>query len=378
MCGHLTKTYAAPNFHRLLVCDNFYTRHNLAKTLMSFTDGEMRMLGTVRISLQAAAFKERIDKAERGSWELIAAVDVPPGWETLQEKHKRAQKKLPEHMQSIYSAPMTIAAKAGYSVFRDKQTVLFYTNDLASTPSQRVLSSESPEAIWLCRGLAPLRRWTGDRVMHRKTFQVSAMIVAYNLFMNGVDRVDQLRSTNPIRRKEKRLSISILTWALDLALINAFSLLNKVTGPAAKKVKLREFKQHVAEQLTSVQRARMEKERRRQSVSSQPIDAVVGADDSVHAIPPNSKQHSNGKLVCYLCTLRGFCKKALYGCTGCQREFHVACFTAFHYHDALSSTSLTIRSALDAVCAAASGDPIAHTRLKKNKTITYLNELELP
>ncbi|KAG3109308.1 hypothetical protein PI125_g11051 [Phytophthora idaei] len=121
----------------------------------------------------------------------------------------------------------------------------------------------------------------------------------------------------------------------------------------------------------------MEKERRRQSVSSQPIDAVVGADDSVHAITPNSKQHSNGKLVCYLCTLRGFSKKALYGCTGCQRGFHVACFTAFHYHDALSSTSLTIRSALDAVCAAASGDPIAHTRLKKNKTITYLNELEL-
>ncbi|GMF26317.1 unnamed protein product [Phytophthora lilii] len=52
MCGHLTKTYPAPNKHRLLVYDNFYTRHNLAKTLTAFTDGEMKMLGTVRICRQ--------------------------------------------------------------------------------------------------------------------------------------------------------------------------------------------------------------------------------------------------------------------------------------------------------------------------------------
>ncbi|KUF78757.1 WASH complex subunit [Phytophthora nicotianae] len=100
MCGHLTKTYPAPTQHRLLVCDNFYTRHNLAKTLTTFTDGEMKLLGTVRIGLQGKwmaerleASKARIDNAERGSWELIAALDVPVDWEKLQEKHKRAQKK---------------------------------------------------------------------------------------------------------------------------------------------------------------------------------------------------------------------------------------------------------------------------------------------
>ncbi|OWY91597.1 hypothetical protein PHMEG_00039753 [Phytophthora megakarya] len=196
--------------------------------------------------------------------------------------------------------------------------------------------------------------------------------------MNGVDRVDQLRSTNPMRRKEKRLSMSILTWALDLALINAFSLYKKIAGPAATCAKLRDFKRKVAEQLTTVQRERLAKERRRKPAPNAPIQELVGADDSIHAITPNSREHSTGKLTCYLCTLRGFSKKALFGCTGCHRGFHVACFSAFHYRDALSSTSLTVRSALDAVCAAASGVEPVHTRLKKNKTITYLDQLELP
>ncbi|KAE9041166.1 hypothetical protein PR003_g12877 [Phytophthora rubi] len=316
MCGHLTKRHPAPDGHRLLVCDNFYTRHNLAKTLMVFTDGEMRMLGTVRISLQgkwnAAALeeaKERVDTAERGSWELVAAVDVALGWEKLQEKHKRAQKKLPPHLQTEYIAPKTVAVNAGYIVFRDKRTVVFYTNDLAGTPSQRILPGSSPEATWFCRGLAPLRRWKNDRVMHRQTFQVPAMIVAYNLFMNGVDRVDQLRSTNPIRRKEKRLSMSILTSALDLALINVFTLFKKIACEDATRVSLRDFKQRVAEKLTAVQRVRLEKERHRKPAPNKPIADVVGADDSVHAITPNSNQHSGGRLTCYLCSLRGFAKK---------------------------------------------------------------------
>ncbi|GMF68114.1 unnamed protein product [Phytophthora fragariaefolia] len=236
MCGHLTKTHPDPNQHRLLVCDNFYTRHNLAKTVMEFTDGEMKMLRTVRIALQGdwvakelEAAKARMDTAERGSWELVAALDVLAGWEKLQEKHKRAQRKLPEHLQTPYVAPATIAANAGYIVFRDKMTVVFYTNDLAGSLPQRVLSDCSPEAVRLCRGLAPLRRWTGEQMVHRKTVEVPAMIVAYNLFMNGVDRVDQLRSTNPIRRKEKRLSMSILTWALDLALVNSFALFRETS-----------------------------------------------------------------------------------------------------------------------------------------------------
>lgn len=321
------------------------------------------MLGTVRISLQGKwisteleASKARVDVAPRGSWELVAAIDVPTGWEKLQDAQKRAQKKLPEHLQTSYTPPED-CAQCGYVVFRDKLTVIFYTNDLAGTPSQRVLLGASPEAIWLCHDLAPLRRWTGEQVLHRQTFQVPAAVVAYNLFMNGVDRVDPLRSTNPIRGKEKRLSMSILTWAIDLALINAFALFQKVAGPGASRVTLREFKRRVAEKLTDVQRARMEKSHRQQPAPTEPLNQVLGADDSLHTITPNSRQQSTGKLTCYLCSLRGFSKKVLFGCTGCHRGFHVAYFTAFHYRDALTSTSLTFHSALDALCAAAAGMP---------------------
>ncbi|OWY97847.1 hypothetical protein PHMEG_00031521 [Phytophthora megakarya] len=105
-------------------------RHNLAKALMVFTDGEMRTLGTVRISLQGKwnaneleASKTRMDEEVRGSWELVAAVD----------------KKLSAHLHTPYEASVAIAPNAGYIVYRNKQTVVFYTNDLAGTPSARAL-----------------------------------------------------------------------------------------------------------------------------------------------------------------------------------------------------------------------------------------------
>ncbi|KAK1938774.1 hypothetical protein P3T76_008849 [Phytophthora citrophthora] len=300
MCGRLTKAFPDPSSRRLLVSNNFYTRHNLARTLPTFTDGEMEMLGTVRIPLQGKwigseldAAKSRMDAASRGSWELIAAINVPPGWEKLQEAHKRAQKKLPPQQQTSYTPPITITNKAGYIVFRDKRTVVFYTNDLAGTPSQRVLRGDSAEANWLCHGLASLSRWTGDHILHRQTFQVPTSIVAYNLLMNSVDRVDQLRSTNPIRRKEKRLSMSILTWTIDLALINVFALFQKIAGVQASRVKLREFKRRVAESLTPVQSMHMENARGAQPAPTEPINNVLGADENLHVITPKLKGEFN-------------------------------------------------------------------------------------
>ncbi|POM60156.1 hypothetical protein PHPALM_31028 [Phytophthora palmivora] len=124
------------------------------------------------------ASKAKIDNAERGSWELLAALDVLSDWEKMQEKHKRAQKKLPAHLQTSYIPSATADSNAGYIGYRDKKTTVFYTNDLTGTPSQDVLPGHSQEAIQLCSGLAPLRRWTGNQIMHRKTFQVPAMIVA--------------------------------------------------------------------------------------------------------------------------------------------------------------------------------------------------------
>jgi hypothetical protein len=99
--------------------------------------------------------------------------------------------------------------------FQDSKTVIIYTNDLASTPSKDILDSASQEAIDAVHGLAPIRRWCGTEASTRTTFNVPAPIKAYNLFMNRVDRVDQLRSTNPTRRKEVRVNMSLFTSILD-------------------------------------------------------------------------------------------------------------------------------------------------------------------
>ena len=53
---------------------------------------------------------------------------------------------------------------------------------------------------------------------------VPASIVAYNMFMNSVDRMEQRRATNPTRRKEQRLHMSMFTFVLDLAVLQAFAL----------------------------------------------------------------------------------------------------------------------------------------------------------
>ncbi|KAF4143052.1 hypothetical protein GN958_ATG07728, partial [Phytophthora infestans] len=210
------------------------------------------------------AAKARVDSAERGSWELVAAINVSPGC----RKPTSAQKKSVKHLQTTYEPTMTTASCAGYIVFCDKLTVKLYTNDLAGAPFQGVLRGDSSEAISLWHGLVSLRRWTGEQVMHRKIFQVPAVIVAHNLFIKGFDRVNQLRSTNPLRRKEKRLSMSALTWSSDLALINAYALFQEIAETRA------------------VQRTRLEKDRRRQPPSSNTPNEVVGFNDSPHALSP--------------------------------------------------------------------------------------------
>ncbi|EGZ23243.1 hypothetical protein PHYSODRAFT_487456, partial [Phytophthora sojae] len=48
MIAHQTKLFPAPSQRRLLVCDNFYTRHDLANAVLALTNGEVRMLGTIR------------------------------------------------------------------------------------------------------------------------------------------------------------------------------------------------------------------------------------------------------------------------------------------------------------------------------------------
>jgi hypothetical protein len=89
------------------------------------------------------------------------------------------------------SIPSTVSIKSGYIVLKDCTVVIFYTNDPAETPTVpvQVLTEESSECV---QGLADLHQWTGNECMHCVIFRVPAIVAAYNLFMNGVDRINQL------------------------------------------------------------------------------------------------------------------------------------------------------------------------------------------
>ncbi|KAE9310620.1 hypothetical protein PF008_g20409 [Phytophthora fragariae] len=90
--------------------------------------------------------------------------------------------------------------------------------------------------------------------------------------------------------------MSLLTWVLDLSIINGFALMKEIeTGPAAPRT-LREFKRRVCESL--VQGA-MTKRRDAQLKRGRPDSLVNSTDEerAPHVLTPNSRENSSGKLV---------------------------------------------------------------------------------
>jgi len=88
MMGHVSNVRKSSGSKRLVVTDNFYTRHTLAVAVNKFTDGEVLMLGTVKLNLIDAVNKHNVVKAldmlkdaSRGTWYLVAAYDRHPDFE---------------------------------------------------------------------------------------------------------------------------------------------------------------------------------------------------------------------------------------------------------------------------------------------------------
>ena len=107
-------------------------------------------------------------RSERGSWLLGHTLDKPTG---RREEGTRAEKNWLYFIQR-------------------QEVVIFYTNDLTETPRQDVEGS-SELTLKCVHDLTPLQRWIGNEAMTRTTLQVPCSIVAYNLFINSVDRFDQ-------------------------------------------------------------------------------------------------------------------------------------------------------------------------------------------
>lgn len=84
-------------------------------------------------------------------------------------------------------------------------------------------------------------------VFYTKTSVTPTIIAVCNRFINGEDKVDQLRSKKPTRCREKRLDMALFSWRLDFAAINAYPLLKKKETSVTT---LREFKRRMADSLT--------------------------------------------------------------------------------------------------------------------------------
>ena len=235
-CGHMEKlSETTTTGNRLVFMDNFYTRHALAKTLKSLTDGKVRIVGTIKLSnvdaLNTSNIQDacaQLKDARRGSWRLVAAYDPPADVEQQRKEYNKEKRKLSKTQQvkvpPFMPSAFTQAENAGFIVLLDKKVVIIYTNDLAGTPTQRILDGTTEEAKALVHGLVSMKRWTGGESLHRTTLKVPAVFAAYNLFMNAVDRVDQIRSSMVSMKKETRVSMSLWTAILDWSCINSFSL----------------------------------------------------------------------------------------------------------------------------------------------------------
>ena len=258
MMAHSTKKSVDPSGKRFYFMDNYYTRHILAEQLKKLTDGEAMTIGTVKFTnidgtnrVGVTNGLNIIKKADRGEWCLVPAFNKHPDLDKLKREHQSKMRTLDKKDRYPFEYPRDHKAdKSGYILWKDSKVVIFYANCLKSTPSQSLLMGSSDEVIKCVHGLAVLNRWTGDETMSRSSFKVPAIIVAYNRYMNGVDRADQLRMVNPTKRKEKRLYMNIFTYMLDLGIVNAYTLY-KEYAKLSNDYDFSEFKRDICECLVT-------------------------------------------------------------------------------------------------------------------------------
>lgn len=377
MMAHQTKTLPDPSGKRIFFSDNFYTRHILASSLKKITDGEARLIGTVKFTNVDATNRKYLSNAivemkdaERGAWKLVRAYNKVPDLAKLQRAHNARNKKLPAKDRKVFVSPCNLVAEnAGYIVWKDKKVVIFYSNDLAGTPSDHILDGSSDEAIKCVHGLLPIKRWTGVESFHRTIFMVPAAIVAYNLFMNSVDRMDQMMSTVCTRRKEKRLHMSFFTYLMDFACVQAYAVYHHVQEKGVNMT-LEKFKRNICIALVRPHRlkrnyAALEEVESRIAVNA---DIVVGTNSNVHMLIENLEKKD---IQCHFCYLRGKSSRSIYGCVACKKGFHVNCFTAFHCQGALAGNS---RALVDTIVSTNSNNSRAN---KQSKCVGTIEDLRL-
>jgi hypothetical protein len=191
-------------------------------------------------------------------------------------------------------------------------------------PPEPVLLGSDERSVKCVHGLTKLSHWTGTEVLNRSDFFVAAPIVGYNMFMNGVDHMDQYRSTLPMQRKELQLYMTIFTFLLDLAVSQAYAIHQKCSEhDRASCTTFFNFKQKVCELLVTPFMS-SSKACRDQHASNTPspsedneaknnntntIDSTVGVIVESHVLVENLPRLTNLNVAqgidCFLCQKMG-------------------------------------------------------------------------
>lgn len=212
------------------------------------TDGEMKICGTMHhnyiYSINKANVKRAISflaNADQNSFKIIQAiVSLPakgPPPRGLRTSDLRSQ--------------LDVMQNVGFVVCNDKKDVIFFSTDFNGTLSEIIVDGCSPEGAILGYGLEPVICGTGEQNLHRNTLNIPSTVAAYNLFMNGVNHIDQLRATLSSRRKEQRISLSLFCRILDLPINKGFDLYKSLreNNVSLTQMNLTSFKRCIIESL---------------------------------------------------------------------------------------------------------------------------------
>lgn len=277
------------------------------------------VLGTVEMHALDALNKPHVEKAvsrvrdkERGSWVLCRALIEAP---------------------NDGDSPIP-AEKTGFIILKDQDPLVFYSNNLASTPLQQIMEPNE-DAIRCVHGVVPMDGLVNSESEDCAKAQIPAVIAAYKTLKAGVSRVENIKS-HEMAGGESFAPQKDITLLLDTNSQNTFSVLRIPTPPGKQPlmVTVHDFNQSIGNVFTQSAKDIIEVPFQTNKQQTQERSSLLSQQVEHFLFESEGGRHSQ----CYLCKhLRtdGKRSSSIYSCSACQHAFHVNCFTMYHYYDKL-------------------------------------------
>lgn len=336
---------------KVVLTEHSFTSHTLAKKLLIMTNYQTRMIGGVELKRVEEINRPDLTEAtkfmterELGEWVLVAAYDKFDNPNAFTDPYQMSS-----------GVTKVKSPNAGYIVFKNKHTIL-YTNDLAKTPSKDVLTWTDPEAIECVRGACTVTHIAMEKPFKRTPLKLPVMLVTYNMFMDGLDEIEQQISTSALKRKEVHEVIAFFLYIIDVSTQNAYSVYVEIMkGKAA--LPLKEFKRALAEALTRP--LLVQKEVKKRVVEPPPVEPTAKKFGTTSTIYQHLERPTKPHLLvtnkdydgarCHLCAvIYNGRSDTIYGCTGCRKGFHVDCYSAYHFPELIKKNTEVSKQIVEA------------------------------